>query len=34
VTGPTNTNVMDVRVLLIGAQAGAGAPKKEKTHRG
>ena len=34
VTGPTNTNVMDVRILLIGAQAGAGAPKKEKTHRG
>ena len=32
VTGPTNTNVMDVRLLLIGAEARAGAPEKEKSH--
>jgi glycerate 2-kinase len=32
VTGPTNTNVMDVRLLLIGAHAGAGAPERKKSR--
>jgi len=32
VTGPTNTNVMDVRLLLIGARARTRAPEKEQPH--
>jgi glycerate 2-kinase len=33
VTGPTNTNVMDVRIVLIGAPAAGGAPAREKRRR-